>query len=270
MFDLAIGIVQLIRIPIVLTSIVFSWIGFLLMGSHPKLLSFAPLFFILSAGYTLNDIIDIEIDKINAPYRPLPSIKITIPFALKLYFILLFTGLVLGFFQSIDIFIFLTVFSIWFYIYSVYLKKNWVLKNVTTSIFFSLCTLYILFVSREYSGNISLWCLFISSLIFTLGREILMDFRDIEGDSFYGVNSLFGMINFNLALTICIILIGVGELLLLNIFDFELLLSSLLTSITIVLISLIKLINHRWYILFVTELLKYTILISGLIFIVKQ
>ncbi|MCU0333010.1 MAG: UbiA family prenyltransferase, partial [Ignavibacteriaceae bacterium] len=56
----------------------------------PELNAFLAAFaasFALAAGNIINDIYDIDIDKINRPLRPLPSQKITIKEAYSFYFI---------------------------------------------------------------------------------------------------------------------------------------------------------------------------------------
>ena len=57
-------------------------------------------FLITAAGNSINDIIDIDIDRINRPNRPLPSLKLTLKQAWVLFVLLLTASLVLSLFLN--------------------------------------------------------------------------------------------------------------------------------------------------------------------------
>jgi len=62
-------------------------------------------FIITAAGNSINDIIDVDIDRINRPHRPLPSLRLTLKQAWVLFLLLVTTSLVLSLF--INLFAFL-------------------------------------------------------------------------------------------------------------------------------------------------------------------
>ncbi|MEM0374251.1 MAG: UbiA family prenyltransferase, partial [Sulfolobales archaeon] len=77
-------ILQLVRIHNVLGSSIGAITGFLIASNWALdklqylILSAAIVGLTSAGGYVINDIYDIEIDKINKPKRPLPSGKVSI------------------------------------------------------------------------------------------------------------------------------------------------------------------------------------------------
>jgi 4-hydroxybenzoate polyprenyltransferase len=90
-------LLQLVRLPNVLTAAADSLAGWLLVGGSPSGYSnWLPLavasMVLYAAGMALNDAFDAEVDRVERPSRPIPSGKISRRLAMTLGF----AGLVLG------------------------------------------------------------------------------------------------------------------------------------------------------------------------------
>ena len=98
--------VRLFRLPNVFTAIADVLMGYLFvrwpevdpptyLATHclPLLLGSALMY---TAGMVLNDVFDIEVDRVERPERPLPSGRIAVGWARWLGFEMLFAGAALG------------------------------------------------------------------------------------------------------------------------------------------------------------------------------
>ena len=149
--------------------------------------------FIAAGGNIINDIFDIEIDKTSHPERPLPSGKISVPFAIVLY--LLFTILGVYFSYIINNLTFgVAVFAVaLLFFYSCCIKKLPLINNFTVASMTGLAFIYGGLAVQKIEITI-MPALF--ALLANLSRELLKDIEDIEGDTAAGVNTfpaLFGV-----------------------------------------------------------------------------
>lgn len=135
-------------------------------------------FFSMAAGNALNDYMDIGIDRIAHPDRPLPSGRISrkgVPYiATALFFLALTVSIPLGAnaFSIVSINILLMIF------YELYAKNN-----PSGNIIISYLVGSIFLFGGAISGKLrdSLF-LFLLAFFATLGREIAKDIEDLEGD----------------------------------------------------------------------------------------
>ena len=161
--------------------------------------------FITAGGYIINDIYDIEIDKINKPNKVFINNSISKKNAWKVYLILTFIGLLLGlylsFFQgSKTNSIYFPLIIIILFMYSKYLKKTFLLGNLAVSYCLSM-VIYITYIftsediiyseslkkyvvykinHQDILGPILIYSLF--AFLTTFIREIIKDIEDINGD----------------------------------------------------------------------------------------
>ena len=160
---------------------------------------------ITAGGYIINDIFDIEADKINKPKKVFIEKTISKKNAWKTYLVLNFIGFILGVFLSNEVNSFI-LFLIFFFsiqvlfIYSSYLKKQILIGNFTISFFISLSIVLVYFLRPlNNDSNLNIWELFgdsmgysvsilitityvVFSFLTTLIREIIKDIEDINGD----------------------------------------------------------------------------------------
>ena len=161
---------------------------------------------IAAAGNIINDIYDVEIDKINKPDKVIVSKKITENNAYYLFIIFNVIGVGLGFYISNQIekpefFGFFIVISALLYLYAIFLKSIPVLGNVVVSalVAFSLIIVGIFdlfqaitFLNKENQSLIFSILLNYSFFAFyiNLMREIVKDIEDIDGDKNGGLSTL--------------------------------------------------------------------------------
>jgi geranylgeranylglycerol-phosphate geranylgeranyltransferase len=137
--------------------------------------------FINAGGNIINDIYDLEIDRINRPGRPLPSGAMTVKQA-RIYLIVLFTaGSLLAWSISFQTFLIAGPISIPTLIaYSACFKRQPIIGNLTVSFMLGLAFIYV----GSAFGNIQA-TLVMAALAFgfTMIREIVKDLEDMEGDA---------------------------------------------------------------------------------------
>ena len=84
MFKKIISFIEIVRPSVVMLAGLFTLLGNLLSGGI-SIISIVSAMLLCGAGNVINDIMDYEIDKINRPERPLPSGRMTMSQAKKIY-----------------------------------------------------------------------------------------------------------------------------------------------------------------------------------------
>ncbi len=135
--------------------------------------------FITAGANVINDIFDVEIDRINRPDRALPSGKISIS-AAKIYFTVLYLSAL--FFAALCgkiLFLIALVIALALYWYSASLKRTALWGNVLVSAVSGFTFIYGAMSVGGWKGGIVPALL---AFFFHLGREMLKDMQDVEGD----------------------------------------------------------------------------------------
>lgn len=152
-------------------------------------------FFLAGSGMVINDIYDIEIDKINRPTRPIPRGAISLRQAKLLYTLYFLTGISLSIINSIIFnlgmlnILIAILFGFIGWIYAKWGKKSGFLGNVIVSISFSIGMLYGAILNNSVIPNY-IYFFFLTSFSLLLSREIIKGCEDIEGDKTEGVRTL--------------------------------------------------------------------------------
>jgi len=152
---------------------------------------------IAAGGYIINDLFDIEADKINKPHKVFVTKTISIKHAWISYFLLSLLGISIGiyisFVKSVGVLsIYFISSSIGLFIYSKYLKKLPLVGNLLISLLIPL-TIFLVYkfdelqiLKRDIINNLFLSIVIFYYLLFaffsTLIREIIKDIEDIKGD----------------------------------------------------------------------------------------
>lgn len=135
--------------------------------------------FIIAAANIVNDIYDIEIDKINKPNRPLATGRITLPQAWLLYYLLNLIGLSYSLLVGFKLAALALVAIILLFLYSFHFKRTILLGNLLVSFVSGLTFVFAtLSISDWQAGIIPA----IFAFFFHAGREIIKDIQDLEGD----------------------------------------------------------------------------------------
>jgi len=150
---------------------VLSWEKLIISAFSAALIS--------AGGYVLNDYFDLEIDKINRPLRVLPREELSTKNALIFSISLFAIGFILSLFlQPVSVGIaFIAI--IFLFLYSVKFKREFLIGNVTVSIISALAFIY----GGVFSKNPEISLIpAILAFLFHLGRELVKDMEDVEGD----------------------------------------------------------------------------------------
>ena len=138
-------------------------------------------------GNIVNDIYDIDVDKINKPWRPLPSGKISMREAVIYASISLIIGLTITIIISPICFIIALIASIMLYLYSKSIKRTGFWGNLVISL---LSFLVIVYGGLATNNPVKSLYPGIYAFLIILGREIYKGIEDIEGDRRHGIKTI--------------------------------------------------------------------------------
>lgn len=156
--------------------------GFITSGVHPlsKLLLACVSGMCIGAGANaINDVFDVEIDRINKPRRPLPSGLVSPRSARSFAMACFFAGILFS--APINPFCFFTalVSSALLYLYSSSLKRTVFWGNITVAFMLGLALVY---GGLAVGGFRNALIVGVFAFLYNLPREILKDVEDMEGD----------------------------------------------------------------------------------------
>ena len=182
-----------------------SFISTPLLSDIDFIILTTSILLITMGGYLINDIYDIESDKINKPGKVYISTIISIKSGLFLYFLTSITGLILGLYLSINKNLnhlsgFFIVTVILLFIYTKILKKLPLIGNIIVALLVSLPIFLVyefdhsMISIKDIFNNLFLSIIIFFYLLFafltTLIREIIKDLQDIKGDNKFKLKTL--------------------------------------------------------------------------------
>jgi geranylgeranylglycerol-phosphate geranylgeranyltransferase len=148
----------------------------------------------LAAGNIINDIKDINTDKVSHPERHLAAGKITVSQAKAEYVLLTFIALFLSIFINLPAFVIALSTTILLFLYSNHFKKVPILGNIIVSLLTGLVFIYGgVAVNNPIGAVIPAIFAFLINLI----REVVKDMQDVEGDLNQGVMTFPGKFGFS-------------------------------------------------------------------------
>jgi len=161
---------------------------------------------IAAAGNVINDINDVETDFINKPNKIIIGKSISEKTAYNLFIILNVIGVGVGYYLSnlvgrSGFFSLFVIISVLLYVYSTYLKQQFLMGNLVISIMVALSIVIVgvfELIPNITEQNQTLQLLYFKTIlnyafmafILNLIREIAKDVEDIEGDTKAGMNTL--------------------------------------------------------------------------------
>lgn len=159
------------------------------------ILGILTYFFLAGSGMVINDIYDIEIDKINRPNRPIPSGRVSLYQAKQIFVITLLIGIFISVINNVippvnlfNIGIAL-LFGLTGIIYAKWGKKSGFMGNIIVSISFSIGLVYGAFLNTQQIPAYIVY-FFLTSFFLLLSREVIKGCEDIKGDKEEGVKTL--------------------------------------------------------------------------------
>ncbi len=158
------------------------------------LLGALSISFACSAGNIINDIYDLEIDRINRPNRVLPSGMLSVDTAKILYGLFLTISIGLSGCNGLKSVLFVIIVNATLYFYSVRLKHIPLLGNFIVSLLtFSALIYGAMIAGNVYAGIIPGVFAFFTNFI----REIIKDIEDVKGDEANNINTFPNLYGIN-------------------------------------------------------------------------
>ncbi|KAA0265550.1 MAG: hypothetical protein EDM75_02430 [Chlorobiota bacterium] len=146
-----------------------------------------------AGGNIINDILDVEIDRINRPDRPLPAGKVTVTTATRLYIFSKMFGIFFAAMAGIIPALIAAASSFIIFFYSYFLKNIPLVGNFTVSVFTGMVFIFGASTVNNYSNALFP---FIFAFMINMVREVVKDVEDIEGDTAENVRTfpvIFGV-----------------------------------------------------------------------------
>ncbi|MCK5147690.1 geranylgeranylglycerol-phosphate geranylgeranyltransferase [bacterium] len=142
---------------------------------------------ITGAANTINDVFDLEIDRINKPERPLPSNRLSINAARLYSGVLFIVGCLLGCCINWQAFFVAILTTVLLFAYSAWLKPTALWGNLTVGFVSGLAFIY----GGIAVGRIKVALIVgVFACLFHIAREIIKDLEDVEGDGLAGAQTL--------------------------------------------------------------------------------
>ena len=179
------------------------------------ILGAVTFFIIAGSSMVINDIYDIEIDKINRPERPIPRGAITLKQAKILFGGTLIFGISVSIIHSFLLelgllnVIVATFFGFYGWFYAKWGKKTGLFGNIVTSIGFSIGVIYGA-ILNSLVLPIYIYYFFLVSFFGLLSREVIKGCEDIEGDKEEGVKTLALQLGIKKSIYVSIIFAAFG------------------------------------------------------------
>ncbi len=179
-----------------------------------SVLAAAPFFLAAAGGFALNDYYDADKDRINNPHRAIPSRRLTPRGVLAVALVLLTAALADAAYRSAGRLGlgFYVAFILGMWCYNALVGRFAPLKTVYTAAVSSILVWYDVVVLK-YAA---IYYLFpIAVPLFIIGRELLMDIRDVRGDRADEITTIPMILGEGLTASLAFLLQFLGALLLL-------------------------------------------------------
>lgn len=141
---------------------------------------------IAAAANTINDVYDLDIDRINKPQRPLPSGKISLRQARLAAISEYASGCLLALFISVPMTAMAILFSLLTWQYAARLKRQPLIGNLAVSLSTGAAFIYGALANGFLNEGIVPAAI---AFLFHLAREIIKDLEDMEGDARGGAHT---------------------------------------------------------------------------------
>ena len=191
---------QLVRLHNLVATAVSTLIGYLAVAVslvNPSLNPAAPLstvVLVAAGSYAINDYFDVEVDKVNKPYRPIPSGIVGRNEALVLSIILIVAGVSLATFSGPTSLTFASLNTILLILYSYRIKELGVPGNIVIGFEGAASIIYGGLALAEHAGVLnrvtSTYIPALYAFLLLLSREVVKTIEDYIADAVRNVRSL--------------------------------------------------------------------------------
>ncbi len=156
--------------------------------SFKALQGFFTGFFVSSYSMVVNDYYDVEVDRVNSPWKPLPSGKLSLKTALGFALLLLAVGLASSL-VSLENFAVASLFAGVGWSYSSWGKKKGLLGNMMVASSLAVPFIYGATTMGAWRDPL-VWFLAATSYLAGTGREVVKTVPDVKGDERRGISSV--------------------------------------------------------------------------------
>lgn len=178
------------------------------------LFGYVTYFFVAAGGNVVNDIFDVEIDKINRPHRALPSGRMTIKQAWAYVMVLGLLGILFAWLNGAIGAVVVVVFLVIGYAYASKVKELGLAGNFMVAFSFAFGVIYGSIIYGESVGNIIIpipsWLFFITAFMILQARETIKGAEDVEGDELRNVRTIARVYGFRAAAGVAALLNAIG------------------------------------------------------------
>ncbi len=148
-------------------------------------------FFICAYSMVVNDVYDVEVDRVNQPSRPLPSGKVTSRGAIRLSVVLLLAGLTFSTLtRSVWALLIAGAYAFLSWLYSVRAKKAGIYGNLIVASSLAIPFIYGGVIAGGTALGSLLLIMALTSFLAGVGREVVKAIADVPGDAKRGIKSL--------------------------------------------------------------------------------
>ncbi len=160
--------------------------------STPQLaLGFLTGFFICAYSMAVNDIYDLDVDRVNRPERPIPSGRISVQDASRVSFAVLGLGIGCSIFSLSQLAVAIAVvYAFLSWLYNSKAKKTGFPGNLIVASSLAIPFIYGGAISGGSIGGSLLLMMALTAFFSGVGREVVKAMADIEGDAKRNVNSV--------------------------------------------------------------------------------
>jgi geranylgeranylglycerol-phosphate geranylgeranyltransferase len=184
----------------------------------PVFMAMFPISFLSFAAYAWNDYIDLEIDRINKPARPIPSGQVSASGVVIFSIVCTTISLLLAAFINQAALFTVIGLNILIYLYSWKLKCTVLLGNITVAAIIASSVI----IGGLAAGNIRpVLSLYVIVFIANLGREILKTMADYRGDLGYNCRTVSTAWGVRTAGQLVTIILGISALAATAVYFFE-------------------------------------------------
>ncbi|MHA1247866.1 MAG: geranylgeranylglycerol-phosphate geranylgeranyltransferase [Candidatus Thorarchaeota archaeon] len=178
------------------------------------LFGYITYFFVAGGGNVINDIFDIEVDRINRPHRALPSGRMTVRQAWAYVILLSVMGVFFAWLNGIWGSVVVIVFLIVGYAYASKVKELGLAGNFLVAFSFAFGVIYGAFVYGELVGAIMIptpaWLFFITAFMILQARETIKGAEDVEGDRLRDVRTVARVYGYKVAALVAFVFNMIG------------------------------------------------------------
>jgi len=158
-------------------------------------LGFLTGFFVCAYSMAVNDVYDIEVDRVNRPERPLPSGRISVGGASRISVVALIAGIACSVLSLNPLAVVIALFYAFLsWLYNSRAKKAGIAGNLIVASSLAIPFIYGGVIAGGSATGSLLLLMALTSFFSGVGREVVKTMADVEGDAKRGVRSRPGQV----------------------------------------------------------------------------